>query len=376
MDVIEKIFFALERIYKMTHIPVRCFDNSGEIVLFVRGYEGNDEAVDSAARERIVSKLENANAPVLEFEEKIIYGACYDTMKNIIVFGPAIETLNVMSASISMFMLSINNELVFDLDITASKYDNQTEEVKKNSYKEYVLGHNEEGEPRFNYSDEMLFLKHIKEGNPEAVRQRASRRVELLHEYRVGKLAKQSLKQNEYMACSAIVLASRAAVEGGIDPLTGYLMSDTYLQRLENCTDVNSIYRIVHEMTVAFAEQVKEHIEQRSRHSYVEQCRQFIFKHLSKQFTNDEVASELAVSKQYLCRLFADEVGMGIQQYAVYQRIEAAMNMLKFSDASISTVAMYFCFASQSHFGKVFKKHTGLSPKQFRDINKPIDFQY
>jgi len=371
----KKVFFALERIYKMTHIPVCCFDSSGEIVLFNRGHEDDNCPVDSAVRGQIISKLMDANAPVLEFEDKIIYGACYDAMKNIVVFGPVVEALSVVCASISMFVLSVNDEFVTELDIAANKYDSQAEEVNKNSYMEYALGHNEHGEPRFNYSDEMMFLKHIKEGNPEAVRQRASRRVELLHEYRVGKLAKQSLKQNEYMACSAIVLASRAAVEGGVDPLTGYLMSDTYLQRLENCTDINSIYKIVHEMAVAFAEQVKERVEQRSRHSYVEQCRQFVFKYLSKQFTNDEVANELAVSKQYLCRLFAEEVGMGIQQYAVFQRIEAAKNMLKFSDASISTIAMYFCFASQSHFGKAFKKQTGLSPKRFRDINKPIDFQ-
>ena len=237
----EKIFFALERIYKMILIPLRCFDSSGEIVLFSRGHQEDSGHDDYAIRQRVISKLLAANAPVLEFEDKIIYGACHDAMKNIIIFGPAVESLGIMCASISIFMLAVNDELVTELDITASRYDSQAEEAKKNSYMEYVLGHNEHGEPRFNYSDEMLFLKHIREGNPDAVRQRSSRRLELLHEYRVGKLAKHTLKQNEYMACSAIVLASRAAVEGGVDPLTGYLMSDTYLQRLENCTDIDSI---------------------------------------------------------------------------------------------------------------------------------------
>ena len=237
----------------------------------------------------------------------------------------------------------------------------------------HVLDHTEHEIVRFNYSAEMLFVKNVKEGNPDALRE-AGQTVSI-EEFSVGKLAKKSLKLHEYLACSIIVLASRAAIDGGIDPLTSYLKSDLYFQRLENCADIKAIYSLVFEVAIDYAELVSDYLIQKSHRSYVEQCKHFIRKRINKPFSNDEVAKELSISKHYLSRLFAEEVGMGIQQYAVRERLEAAKNMLKFSDQEISTIAMYLCFASQSYFGKLFKKHTGYTPKQFRDKYKTLDFK-
>ena len=49
------------------------------------------------------------------------------------------------------------------------------------------------------------------------------------------------------------------------------------------------------------------------------------------------------------------------------KRIEAAGNMLKFSDYSCIDISNYLCFSSESHFIQVFKKHTGYTPKIYRE---------
>jgi AraC-like DNA-binding protein len=107
----------------------------------------------------------------------------------------------------------------------------------------------------------------------------------------------------------------------------------------------------------------------------VEQCKNYITKHLNQKFTIDEIANEIAITKTYLCHLFSEQVGIGIQQYAQRKRIEAAKNMLRYSDTSILEIASYLCFNSQSHFGKVFKDQVNETPQRYREKNKFIDFK-
>ena len=65
---------------------------------------------------------------------------------------------------------------------------------------------------------------------------------------------------------------------------------------------------------------------------------------------------------------------MGIAEYTSRRRIQAAENMLKYSDIPIAAIAQYLCFHSQSYFGAVFKEYTGLSPRRYREQEKVTDF--
>jgi transcriptional regulator GlxA family with amidase domain len=67
------------------------------------------------------------------------------------------------------------------------------------------------------------------------------------------------------------------------------------------------------------------------------------------------------------------EMKMGIKHYSLMKRIDAAANMLRFSDKDISDIASYFCFASQSHFGQIFKQYKGVTPQSFREKERIID---
>jgi len=367
----ERTFFALERIYEMTRIPVRCFDGAGEKLLFNRRNEAKDDRADSAALGRIVSRLARTAAPgMLESEGASVYGACFDAARNIVVFGPASKATDALRSALSMFIFVSTGELATEFGAAPDKADEGTNDFRM----KYALERIDTNKPQYNYDDEVRFFKPIREGDLDAIRQSRSRHPEAFLMERVGKLAKRSIKQYEYMASVAITLASRAAMEGGVDPMTAYFMAETYFQRLENCGDAKAILGLSRQVRFDFAKKVRESAEQRSDNSHVERCKQFVFRHLTKPFTNDDIAKDLAISKPYLCRLFEKETGMGIQHYAVEKRIEAAKTMLRLSSASMADIAARLCFASQSHFGKAFKEKTGLTPKQFKDKHKIIDF--
>ncbi|GGH35269.1 AraC family transcriptional regulator [Paenibacillus segetis] len=400
----EKIFYFLERIYRMTHIPVLYLDATGSFTLFSLGNDTccNPLLTDESLCNSIVNRLHNNKLPILEFEEKILYGSLKDSMENIIIFGPVCtlpisddllsqymlqhkiksETFRILTKSIdelcsalSTLFYAITEIPVKDHDIITNASNNlDNSEGFNNIYENYVFENSEYDLQRYNYTDEVNFQKMIKCGNVHAVKDFENFVLLSFQEDRVGKLAKKSFKQNEYLACTTIILASRAAIEGGLDPLTSFLMSDLYLQILETCKDIPSIYQLMQEVSISYAERVQQLNNSKSQHSYVEQCKNYIAKNLNKQFTIEDLAKVIKIHKNYLNRQFSKEVGMGIQQYTQKKRIEASANMLKFSDASILTISNYLCFSSQSHFGKLFKQYMGETPKMYRDKNKLLDF--
>ena len=47
------------------------------------------------------------------------------------------------------------------------------------------------------------------------------------------------------------------------------------------------------------------------------------------------------------------------------QKINQAKRLFIYSNMTSSEIAFRLGFSSQSHFGQMFKKHTGLTPRQF-----------
>ena len=129
------------------------------------------------------------------------------------------------------------------------------------------------------------------------------------------------------------------------------------------------------EMELVFAGCVQQVREKRSSVSYVEKCKLFIDQHLMNHFTLDDISKALSVNKSYLSRRFTQEVGMRIMEYTRKKRIEAAANMLKYSDKTISAISACFCFPTQSHFGKLFKNIMGITPLKYRAANQVIEVQ-
>jgi AraC-like DNA-binding protein len=402
----EKIFYLLERIYRMTHIPTYYFDKNGDITLFNYGYENDANPIlsDEVLLKNLVNKASVNQYPILEYEENILYGLCKDSLGNIIILGPVsnsspisstflkhyvyqhkinnenfrfiTKTLDELCSALTTLFFLITGEQLREMDIiTNTGSSSEIHEAQKSIYQNYVFDYSESEISRFNFSVEMDFMKHIKNGDSDSVRQQKNHNLPSFQEGRVGKLAKKFFKQNEYLACTVIILASRAAIEGGLDSLTSYLMSDLYLQHLENCKNISDIYSLVQEVVISYAERVKLMKENNSQLSYVELSKNYIANNLNKHFTIDDLAKEININKFYLSRLFSDSVGMGIQHYTQMKRIEAASNMLKFSDESILTIANYLCFSTQSHFGKVFRQYTGVTPRVFREKNFVMDFK-
>ncbi len=83
-------------------------------------------------------------------------------------------------------------------------------------------------------------------------------------------------------------------------------------------------------------------------------------------FSVKNVAEYVKIDRTYLYRLFKDETGLSVIDYINRHRISQAESMLSDQSLAIKDVAYSVGFSDQMYFSKVFKKHTGKTPTEFK----------
>ncbi|GHI00572.1 response regulator transcription factor [Neobacillus kokaensis] len=92
-----------------------------------------------------------------------------------------------------------------------------------------------------------------------------------------------------------------------------------------------------------------------------------IHQEYSEKLTLNYLASKIHINSAYLSRKFNEEVGMGFSEYLNDFRLKEAQKMLiDFPNLSISSISERCGFNSQHYFSQIFRKVTGLSPRDYR----------
>lgn len=98
----------------------------------------------------------------------------------------------------------------------------------------------------------------------------------------------------------------------------------------------------------------------------VAQVQEYIRGHLSEKLTLADVAAVFNFSPNYLSQLFGKYGDSGFVEYITEARIAAAKEMLEDGDLKVYEIAEKLGFESSFYFSKVFKKVTGLSPREYQ----------
>ena len=237
----------------------------------------------------------------------------------------------------------------------------------------YMMENTENQIKRFSYEFECLILHGIRDGNLATIQATRTMLLDAASRLSSGKVAHCPIKQHEYLACTFIALATRAAIEGGVDVLNAYALSDVLLQRLAKATCISAIDEIIRDVRISFLNLVKEANMVINASFYVKKAKSYVKGNLNRHFKLEDVAAHVGLSKQYLSKLFSASEGMGIMDCARLKRVEAAAEMLRNTGKSIPEIAAYLCFPSQSYFGAVFKKIKGVTPHHYRISNRLVD---
>lgn len=214
---------------------------------------------------------------------------------------------------------------------------------------------------------EKRILNAIRTGNAVEVKQAILEFPEELY----GVLSKQShLRSYKNIVITAITLATRSAIEGGLESEIALTLSDLYIQKLEELLFIEEVKVLHLEALCRFAECVSE-VKKGNYSRTILSCMDYINQHLYESITLNQLAEATNKSPNYLSSLFKKEVGMSPINYIILKKVEEAKELLLVTDASLLEICLYLGFHDQSYFTKVFKKHTGQTPRQFRQ--KPLE---
>lgn len=190
----------------------------------------------------------------------------------------------------------------------------------------------------------------------------------------IGTLAKDPLRNLKNLGIVLVTLASRAAIRGDLSPEISFSLSDSYIQQIEECKDLALVAPLAHKAEFQYAEMVHEIKEKqkgilkKQKNPRINKCKDFIFSHLHDRITLEDLAAEADCNPNYLSQLFKECEGISISGYILQEKINRAKNLLIYSDYSYIEIATYLGFSSQSHLGTQFKKHTGYTLRQYREI--------
>ena len=82
--------------------------------------------------------------------------------------------------------------------------------------------------------------------------------------------------------------------------------------------------------------------------------------------TTAALAERFHLDEHYLCRLFKGEMGMPPMQYLNAYRIERAKSLLQNTDRSITDIALAVGFDDPSYFARLFKRISGMTPREYK----------
>ncbi|MHB9030009.1 MAG: helix-turn-helix domain-containing protein [Candidatus Latescibacterota bacterium] len=85
-----------------------------------------------------------------------------------------------------------------------------------------------------------------------------------------------------------------------------------------------------------------------------------------EQIDREVVAAHVGLNSTYFGKVFKAETGVHFSDYLADLRIEKARSLLLTTSKNIAEIAFEVGFSSQSYLGYIFKKQTGVSPKQYR----------
>ncbi len=82
--------------------------------------------------------------------------------------------------------------------------------------------------------------------------------------------------------------------------------------------------------------------------------------------TLEEMAAQAGVTTSHFCRIFRKATGVSPHQYVMKARLDRARHLLVQSDMALATIADFLGFTSQSHFTRAFRQSVGEPPSDFR----------
>lgn len=138
-------------------------------------------------------------------------------------------------------------------------------------------------------------------------------------------------------------------------------------QSLENQELANSLLDLILNTCERLYPYDQLAIEKGKGHLMVKRFRELIEEKYQYNLNIREYAEMLNITENHLTHRVKELTGKTSKELIIDKQILEIKRLLKHSDLSITEVSNQLNFNDQSYFSKFFKKHTGLTPNNFRE---------
>jgi len=111
-------------------------------------------------------------------------------------------------------------------------------------------------------------------------------------------------------------------------------------------------------------------LDQHSDRTAVERAKAFIHHHVQEAITIEQVAAHVYMNPTYFCAYFKKHTKETVLQYVTKQRLELAKRQLEDTDDKVTIIADSVGYHDHKYFSKLFKKHTGFAPSEYRRLRR------
>ncbi|MBR4965347.1 MAG: AraC family transcriptional regulator, partial [Lachnospiraceae bacterium] len=185
----------------------------------------------------------------------------------------------------------------------------------------------------------------------------------------LGVLSKKELQNMKYHLVITLALIARYCIDGGLDLSTSYALSDFYIQKADESCTIEEIDVLHKTAALDYARRMNKLRKDKICSIHVVRCIDYMHDNLHSKITVEELAKRCNLHPSYLSRLFKKETGVSVSEYIIQLKVEAAKNMLLYSDLTLSDISTILAFGDQSYFTSVFRKHTGFTPRKYQSLH-------
>lgn len=105
------------------------------------------------------------------------------------------------------------------------------------------------------------------------------------------------------------------------------------------------------------------------KENIISQMIQYIYEHYAEDITIEQLSRQFFLSPYHLCRKFKQATGKTIIQYLNTTRILNAQRLMLETNHNFTRISKDTGFSNLTHFNRVFKSVTGMTPSQNRREN-------
>lgn len=116
------------------------------------------------------------------------------------------------------------------------------------------------------------------------------------------------------------------------------------------------------------AQRINEKKTKKSR-TAIEKIKSLIETRYNENLTIAQIAEEVYLTTTYVCLIFKQETGYTLNEYMTKVRMDKAIELLKDSSIRLYDICYTIGYSEPGYFSKLFKRYTGLSPSEYRNIH-------